>query len=72
MKYGQQLVMVAGIRPGDRVLLSGWNKSLEVVSNDDSALLTILSPEGKEFKAGRMTVIKVFPANGPDAEPDAA
>jgi len=53
--------MVSKIRPGDRVLLTGWKQPVEVASADDRALLTLLSPEGREFKGGRMTIGKVFP-----------
>lgn len=61
MNYGDKLALVSKIRPGDRVLLTGWKQPLEVVSTDDRALLTVLSPEGREFKAGRMTIEQVFP-----------
>lgn len=60
MTYADQLVMVSQIRPGNRVLLTGWQQPLEVVSNDDGALLTALSPDGREFNAGRMSVERVY------------
>jgi len=63
MRNGQRIANAARIRVGDRVLLEGRDTAVEVVSIDDPALLTVRTKRGAEFKAGRLTVLRVLKAD---------
>lgn len=58
----QRRVELAGIKPGDRVLVTGWPpEPLEVIDAADRALLTVRAPTGRELRVGRYSVASILP-----------